>query len=1139
MHWRDFFLLLGGHRRHLAAMGAVLAISAAIPLAGPLLLRAFVDRAIAGEPADRLVPLAVGYVCLALVGQALAVGVVYVSTSLVWQVTNDLRVGLARHVLGLGLAFHQRNSPGSLAERVDGDLTAVADYLATFVVRVVGALLTVVGAVVVLLFIDWRLAVLFAAYAGAAGVTFLKIRDAGVVSAADERGAQSRLSGDIEEQLVGQQDLRASGAGGYALGRFHHNARAVLGSTVELERSVLWLWHTATLAVGGGAVVALVSGTLAFRAGWITLGTAFLLFQYTQVLQQPLEAMVEQLQDVQKASGGMHRVRALLDEQRPDRPRGRAAFPGSVPALVFRGTELSYDDEEDRQAVLRCIDLEIPSGESLGLMGRTGSGKTTMMRLATGLLAPTGGRVLLGDIDVWSIEPAALSAHIGVVPQEVRLFAASVRENVTLFDPTVEDRAVVEVLERVGLADRLLGNRDALDVELGGDAAGLSAGEAQLLALARVFLRDPRFVVLDEATARIDPSTEARLRARHRGGVARPNGTADRSSDLHPHPRRSAGRARRRCHRRTRHEGRPPGRCRCLRPARGARRERGGRAVKDRSTARPGVWKLSYRVATNRSDLFWTPWIGWFLFFVSPVIGGLIMRLIFDAVADPDSGSRPYVLIAAFSAVEIGRRLVVHSAALVWIRSWVMMQAVQQANMLECQVVGGGPDAGPLVDRPGEIVSRFRDDPEDVAWFVDSWVDVSGAAAFAVLAGMVLVSIDPAMALVVFVPMVGVGVLTRVLGALVKQAHRADLEAASRVNGVLRDVFQAAPVLDLHGAVEDALSEVERRGRVRRRTAVRNRALTESIGAASWSSADVAIGLALLVSVGSMRSGEFTIGDLALVVSYMSWLAFFPRMMGQLLTRRRQAEVAFERMEALTGSGVETVVRPRPMRIDEPDVEPDRPEVLRRRPLRTLTVRGLTATFDGAGGVSGADLDIERGTLTVVAGPVGAGKTSLLRALIGLIPSTGSVRWNGEEIADLGAFMVPPHCAYLAQVPALFTDTLMENVRLGARVSDDEVRAAIATAALEDDVADMPHGADTLVGSRGVRLSGGQRQRLAVARARVRDPELLVIDDLSSAVDVETEVALWSHLRAEGRTVLAVSNRALALRRADQVVELP
>ena len=487
-----------------------MAVSSTLPLIGPLLVRAFVDRAVAGAPTSELAPLAIAYVFLGVTRQVLDVGVVWVSTSLVWRVTNDVRVALAEHVLRLDPGFHQRHAPGALAERVDGDLTAVADYLASFVVRVVGALLTVLGAIVVVAIIDPRVAAVLAVYLGAAAVTFLRVRDAGVTHAAGQRGTESRLYGTIEEQLAGQQDLRANGAGHYSMLQFHRAGAVNLITRLKLERALLWLWHTATMTVSGGGVVSILIGTYAFRSGWISLGTTVLLFQYTQILRQPLDAMVEQLEEVQKASGGMRRVRQLLETERADPPRGARPFPAATPPVCFDGVSMVYPGRDERP-VLRGVELEIPGGGSLGLMGRTGSGKTTMMRLASGLLAPTSGRVHLGGTPVWDISPDELSRHLGVVSQEVRLFAASMRDNVSLFDPSVADGRIVEVLEHLGLAERLLDRPGGLDAELDADGVGLSAGEGQLLALARVFLRDPQVVILDEATARIDPETEAEL----------------------------------------------------------------------------------------------------------------------------------------------------------------------------------------------------------------------------------------------------------------------------------------------------------------------------------------------------------------------------------------------------------------------------------------------------------------------------------------------------------------------------------------------------------------------------------------------------------------------------------------------------
>jgi ABC-type multidrug transport system fused ATPase/permease subunit len=486
-------------------MAVVLAISASLPLVGPLLIRALVDRAVAGAPTDDLLPLAVAYVAVAVLAQVLALAVVWTSTALVWRITNAVRVQATEHVLSLGPGFHQHTTPGALVERVDGDLTAVSDYVANFAIKVVSALLTVVGALLVLAFIDGRLAVVLGLYAILALATFIRIRNHAVGASEAERGAYARLYGGIEEQLAGQEDLRGNGAGAHALRRFHLDAAHVLARVGDDERASLQLWHAATAAVTGGAVVALVLGAAAHGAGWISLGTALLLFQYTEVLGRPLEQVVEQLQDVQKAAGGINRVTRLMATPVEGSPRGSAVLPTGPLRVAFEAVHFSYGAEP----VLAHVDLDLAPGTHVGLVGRTGGGKTTLGRLLSGLVEPDGGTVSIDGRPVTAIAPASLHRAVGVVPQEVQLFAASVRDNVTLFDRTVPDERVEAVLERVGLTERLLGRRGGLDHVLEADGAGLSAGEGQLLALARLFLRDPGVVILDEAMARVDPDTEA------------------------------------------------------------------------------------------------------------------------------------------------------------------------------------------------------------------------------------------------------------------------------------------------------------------------------------------------------------------------------------------------------------------------------------------------------------------------------------------------------------------------------------------------------------------------------------------------------------------------------------------------------
>ncbi len=507
-HWGALAALIRPFRKQVAGLAAFAAIGAALPLAGPLLLRAFVDGALAGNSTSKLLVPAVGYVAAAVAAQIMAIGVLWAATRLSWTITDGARVELADHILRHGLDFHHHHTPGELVERVDGDLTAVNDSLASFVITMMGMAFTVTAMVGVVAVLDWRIGLGLAAYVAVAVWTFMAIRDYAVADSALERGAVAQMYGGIEETLVGADDLRANGAGAHAMDRFEQDGRAVLAASIRRERAIIWLWHGATGAVTGGVVLSLVLGAAGTSLGWISVGTAFLLYQYMQLLQLPLEQIVEQLQEIQKAAGGILRVRALLDEV-PDEPpaTGPACPPDHLLGVSFRDVHFSYGDEP----VLRGLDLDVAAGTSLGIVGATGGGKTTLGRLLTRTLSPTTGQLLLGGVDIGEIAEPDLRRAIGVVPQDVEIFSSSIRNNVCLFDPNIADSAIIDALEQVGLAHKLLADTGGLDRELVGDSGGLSAGEAQLLALSRVFLRNPAIVLLDEATSRVDPETEQRV----------------------------------------------------------------------------------------------------------------------------------------------------------------------------------------------------------------------------------------------------------------------------------------------------------------------------------------------------------------------------------------------------------------------------------------------------------------------------------------------------------------------------------------------------------------------------------------------------------------------------------------------------
>jgi ATP-binding cassette subfamily B protein len=323
---------------------------------------------------------------------------------------------------------------------------------------------------------------------------------------------------------------------------------------------------------------------------------------------------------------------------------------------------------------------------------------------------------------------------------------------------------------------------------------------------------------------------------------------------------------------------------------------------------------------------------------------------------------------------------------------------------------------------------------------------------------------------------------------------------------------------------------------------VRDRVLDESVWAFSQGAADVGLGLVLLTAAGAMASGQFSVGDLAVFTAYLGWLSFLPRMVGRMLARRKQVAVAFDRMSVLVADSEasNTVIdRHLPIGVGQ---QRDRPPATRpdRIPLDELDVRGLSARHSGGTGVHDITFSLRRGSFTVLTGPIGSGKSTLLRAVLGLAHQadvTGDVAWNGTVLTDRAAFLIPPNAAFLPQVPQLISDSVADNIALGF-VDAAQLSLALELAAVQADIDEMPDGTDTLIGPRGLRLSGGQRQRVATARALVHSPELVVLDDLSSALDIETELQLWSNLAAAGITVLAVSHRAVAFDRANQVLRL-
>jgi ATP-binding cassette subfamily B protein len=526
-----------------------------------------------------------------------------------------------------------------------------------------------------------------------------------------------------------------------------------------------------------------------------------------------------------------------------------------------------------------------------------------------------------------------------------------------------------------------------------------------------------------------------------------------------------------------------------------------------------------------------------FIYVCLPIPLGLATRAFFDALADQPAGLNAWSAIALLVAVQVGEVLADPVLRNPWSAVQQKSHALLRRNLFAGVLRGYGRHGLPA--SVGEAISRFRDDPESIADALDALCDLIGRTLFAVGAVVVMWQIEPTITAALFLPLLLCSFLTEALGRKIMAYRAASHAAADRVSGFLAELIGAQLALKVAGAAPNAVARLAELGDGRRRVAVRDTVFGQLLESLNLNLVHLGTGLVLLLGADEIRQGTFTVGDFALFVVYLDQLTWYPAEIGRLISDLKRIEVSFGRMRALVpGEPPAALVAPVPiyLRVDPPEPPPPPP----RERFERLDVRGLTFTHpDGSRGIVDVSFAIERGSFTVVTGRIGSGKTTLLHAVLGLLPrDAGEVRWNGRPVDDPGAFFVPPRSAYTPQVPRLFSETLRENLLLGWPDDPAALDRAVLAAVLEPDLAALDRGLDTLIGPRGVKLSGGQIQRTAAARMFVRDAELLVFDDLSSALDAETETELWRRLFERGReaTCLVVSHRPAALRRADQVL---
>jgi ATP-binding cassette subfamily B protein len=564
-------------------------------------------------------------------------------------------------------------------------------------------------------------------------------------------------------------------------------------------------------------------------------------------------------------------------------------------------------------------------------------------------------------------------------------------------------------------------------------------------------------------------------------------------------------------------------------------------------------WWYVARLIMFRPGLYIVSALGIISFYVWPLVTGIFIRQIFDQLSNHTLvASDARATLWSLAGVLIGIAVAHTATALAFPfgekAAMLVADALMRHNLLRSILGRPGANALPPDSSPGEAVSRLRDDMAHISVFMTWTADPIGQVLAFGIAFVTLARVDLRITLFAFLPLVVILAFVNLLNNHIRRYRKASQESIGQVTGLLGELFGAVQAVKVAGAETHVVAHLQRVNEIRRAAALRDRLLTNLINAFSFGATNIATGVLLILAAQSLQSGQFTVGDFALFASYLGWMAFVMGMVGGYVTKYQQVGVSLRRAaELLQGAPSTLLARyDGDVRMRGPLPAIAEPANDAQAALRTLTVTGLTYRYPGsAHGVEAVDLRVERGQFVVITGRIGSGKSTLLRALLGLLPpQAGEVRWNGRRLDDLAAFMVPPQVAYTPQVPRLFSESLRDNLLMGlsaGMTADGErLQAALYQAVLDRDVLKLDHGLETLVGPRGVRLSGGQMQRAAATRMFVRQPELLVFDDLSSALDVETERLLWERLAViPGQaTVIAVSHRRAALQRADWIVVL-
>jgi len=1091
----------------------------------------------------------------------LAVGLIAAGLTADWAAA--VRRLLCRVAFGQDLPRLETTPVGELLDRIDGDVYQVASELRGSGVRIAQS--AVLGALSIgtALVVWWPAGVGMLVLGGLLAVGLSgpskRISDARM----GEEEAWSDLAAVMEESIHGQDDVRTSLARPYVLRLYARRAKAVLDRGRRTWTMSAKVTATAAGVIRAGMAVLVVGGAVALAAGRIDAARLTAVWMLSLAFGGTVEHVSRMVPELQYALGAWGRVQLLRGS--PQEPAG--GVPPHDGDLEIRDLTFRYQvGGEQRRPALRGVNLTFARGRSYALVGRTGSGKSTLAKVLTRAVDLPRGTVFLDGTDLLDLDIEGLRRWVAVVPQRTEILAGTLAENIALFDPNLLDAAERAVHE-LGLSGWVADLPDGMATRLGDGGHVLSAGQEQLVAFARIIVRDPHVVILDEATARMDPVTEAQVQRatqrllRDRIGIV----IAHRLSSV------------RRCDEVV---VLADGEVVEAGPLRGSQRFASLLASShaDVTTDAPvavAVGALAAAPATSGgTEGGSTAALGLDGGMVAtleavptavqtvppkadppplpPAAPARTMREIFRLmVNDPRFG---LLAVALFSlmvmfgldgsvlpwlwarvvdgapfwpAVGIAAALLLGGPLPYYTGKWYPEWWVRQMLRISLRLVHG--QTGPRrvsAHTPAEVIAQGGD-TERVVLLADHLVDqLLGAftlIAMTVVSGSIVPGLFFAATIIVS------GLAATLFGPRLANAAKRTVAARAAFATALVSSLSAARTVKLAGATASVLAHLAKLD-----TARSDRQRRE-ISVQVWARSTPAIvsGLLPVGAWGLYLSGGLSATGTLIAVSTLGSARWFAWTTASLISQLPSARVWTRRTVAMSGEGAYSAAVPG---VDLSAGTAPAPDAPPRNPLHRLDLSGFGAVHeDGTVAVRDVDLTVHRGQLVLVIGPVGAGKSSLLRALAGIVHHTGALRWNGQPVSEPELFLRPNQVGYVAQLPRVLSGTVADNIRLGHEV---DAASAVSTAQLDHDLAAADAGLTLLIGHKGTRLSGGQLQRLALARALAPNTELLIADDVSSALDVTTELDLWRALRAHGVTVVGSTSKRAALAQADHVVVL-